>query len=265
MSMPGRHVTAQVRGFISRSIRCSLARSIRMRRTTPRLLFQAFCRTLTTTSWELMTHLWRTSIGPWMTTGTQSLSHQSSPRVTCQSFCFLQIEKSSGGSEPKQQALRSQQLSCAFGFVFFDSLAKKSNFLSKAKVSKKVFFCQQPKPEVWKKVSGQQQQKKNQKKGQKKGVDKGIKKTHPKNQRHSRHTNNLAECLPLQIQGKQGGGPSIRAGVTTEVVRDGISWLAQAPSKPRPKIRPCPTKVSPPAALIATLPNRHAERKEDRL
>ena len=49
-------------------------------------------------------------------------------------------------------------------------------------------------------------------------MDKGIKRTHPKNQRHSRHTNNLAECLPLQIQGKQGGGrPSIRAGVTTEV------------------------------------------------
>ena len=110
MSMPGRHVTAQVREFSSRSIRCSLARSIRMRRTTPRLLFQAFCRTLTTTLWGLMTRLWRTSIGPWMTTGTQSLSHQSSLRVTCRSFCLLQIVMSSGGSEPKQQALRSQQL-----------------------------------------------------------------------------------------------------------------------------------------------------------
>ena len=49
LSMPRRHVTAQVRGLFSRSSHCSLARSIHMRRTTPRLLFQAFCRTLTTT------------------------------------------------------------------------------------------------------------------------------------------------------------------------------------------------------------------------
>ena len=47
-----------------------------MRRTTPGLLFQASCHTLTTTSWELMTRMWRTFIGPWMTTGTQSPSHQ---------------------------------------------------------------------------------------------------------------------------------------------------------------------------------------------
>ena len=57
-----------------------------------------------TTSWELMTHLWRTSIGPWMTTGTQSPSHQSSLRVTCRISCFLQIERSSGGSGLKQPA-----------------------------------------------------------------------------------------------------------------------------------------------------------------
>ena len=44
-----------------------------------------------------------------MTTGTQSPSRQSSLRVTCRIFCFLQIVKSSGGSEPKQLALRSQQ------------------------------------------------------------------------------------------------------------------------------------------------------------
>ena len=45
MSMPGRHVNAQVRGLISRSIRYSLAGSLRVRRITPRLLSQAFCRT----------------------------------------------------------------------------------------------------------------------------------------------------------------------------------------------------------------------------
>ena len=64
-STQGRHVTVQVRGLISRSTRCSLARSILMQRTTPRLQFQAFCRTLMTTSWETMTHLWRTSTGLW--------------------------------------------------------------------------------------------------------------------------------------------------------------------------------------------------------
>ena len=95
-STQGRHVTVQARGLISRSIRCSFARSIRMQKTTPRLRFQAFCRTLMTTSWETMTHLWRTSTGPWMTTGTLSLSHQSSLRVTCRSFCFLQTVMSSG-------------------------------------------------------------------------------------------------------------------------------------------------------------------------
>ena len=109
-SMQGRHVTVQVRGLISRSIHCSLARSTHMQRTTPRLLFQAFCRTLMTTSWVTMTRLWRTSTGLWMTIGTQSPSHQSSLRVTCRSFCFLQIVMSSEGSELKQQVLQSQPL-----------------------------------------------------------------------------------------------------------------------------------------------------------
>ena len=78
--------------------------------TIPRLLFQAFCRTLMTTSWVIMTRLWRTSTGLWMTTGTQSPSHPSSPRVMCRGFCFLQTAKSSEGSEPKEQVLRNQPL-----------------------------------------------------------------------------------------------------------------------------------------------------------
>ena len=42
-----------------------------------------------------MTRMWRTSIGPWMTTGTQSPSHLSSLKVMCRSFCFLQRERES--------------------------------------------------------------------------------------------------------------------------------------------------------------------------
>ena len=72
------------------------------------LLFQAFCRTLTTTSWVIMTHMWKTSTGPWMTTGTQSLSHLNSLKVMCRSFCFLQTERLSSTSGLEQQDLWSK-------------------------------------------------------------------------------------------------------------------------------------------------------------
>ena len=69
---------------------------------------QAFCHTLITTSWVIMTHMWRASIGLWMTTGTQSPSHLSSLRVMCRGFCFLQTERSSTRSGPKQPGLWSK-------------------------------------------------------------------------------------------------------------------------------------------------------------
>ena len=40
-----------------------------------------------------MTRMWRTSIGPWMTIGTQSPSHLSSLKVMCRIFCFLQRDR----------------------------------------------------------------------------------------------------------------------------------------------------------------------------
>ena len=58
-NMPGRHVTVQVRGFISRSTLLSLVQRIRTPSTTLGLLFQAFCHTLMTTSWVTMTRLWK--------------------------------------------------------------------------------------------------------------------------------------------------------------------------------------------------------------
>ena len=107
-------------------------------------------------------------------------------------------------------------LSCAFGFLHF-------RFFSQ----KKVIFCQKPRcPKRCFSVNSQSlrcgkrylekitPQKRNisGKPTQTNGVEKGIKKTRCPTKRHSRHTNNLAECLPLQIQGKQGGGQAKHQG-----------------------------------------------------